>query len=170
VWVRPQEIKRMKDLGVMPSIAPWFLLTEQNITNTVEMFGADRVNDSLLPIKSYVTTGIRPSLEADSGDDPLGKPFYKLQLAITRKDEKDGRVWNAKEKISRQEALWMVTNWSAAFTGDQDQQGTIERGKLADLVVIGQDYLTIAEDQIGNIPILMTIVGGRIVYDHERKD
>ena len=54
---------------------------------------------------------------------------------MTRKDA-EGRVWNADEKITRREALYMATNWAADYTGDEKILGTIEPGKLANLVVI----------------------------------
>ena len=162
--VRPQEIQKMKELGVLPSISPWFLFTEQNIGNLEHLYGRDRMND-MMAIKSYINAGIKPSLEADGGWDPGGKPLYKIMKAITRKDDKYGRVWNEAEKVSRREALWMSTNWSAITVGDGDKLGSIESGKLADLVVLGRDYMTVPEDEISDIPIDLTIVGGKIVFD-----
>ena len=59
----------------------------------------------------------------------------------------------------------MTTNWSSYYTGDQHRLGTIEAGKLADLVVLGKDYMSVPEDEIADIPIMMTIVGGKIVFE-----
>ncbi len=166
--VRPQEIQKMKELGVIPSIAPWFLFTKQNITNLRYMFGADRTNE-MLPIRSYIEAGLRPSLESDSGDAPLGRPLYKIQHAIARQDDDQGRIWNESEKVSRQEALWMSTLWSSYYTGDEEKLGSIEPGKLADLVVMDRDYMTVPEDEIAEIPIILTLLGGNIVYRQEGK-
>ncbi|MCZ6753328.1 MAG: amidohydrolase family protein, partial [Acidobacteria bacterium] len=58
--------------------------------------------------------------------------------------------------------------WAARYSGDEDQLGTIEEGKIGDLVVLGQDYLTVPADQISEIPIVLTILGGKIVYDRDR--
>jgi len=161
--VRPQEIQKMKELGVIPSIAPWFLFTKQNISNIRYMFGADRANE-MLPIKSYIEAGLRPALESDSGDAPLGKPLYKISHAVNRKDDDQGRVWNESEKVSRRQALWMSTLWASAYTGEQEKLGSIEPGKLADLIVMDKDYMTVPEDEIFQISIIMTVLGGKIVY------
>ena len=62
----------------------------------------------------------------------------------------------------------MGTFWAARFIGEEKNLGSIEKGKKADLVVLGADYLTVPEDQIGQIPVLTTIVGGKVVFDLER--
>ena len=93
-------------------------------------------------------------------------PLWHIEKFVTRKDE-NGRVWNEGQKITRKEALYMSTNWAAYYTADEKILGPIEPGKLADLVVIDGDYLTVAEDQIGEMPIALTIVDGRIVFEAE---
>jgi hypothetical protein len=67
--------------------------------------------------------------------------------------------------VTRQEALRLYTNAGPYYTFDERKKGTIEVGKLADMVVLSADYLTVPEDQIKDIKPVMTIVGGRIVYD-----
>ncbi|OGQ52224.1 MAG: hypothetical protein A3J24_09590 [Deltaproteobacteria bacterium RIFCSPLOWO2_02_FULL_53_8] len=69
--------------------------------------------------------------------------------------------------MTRQEALWMSTNWPAHHIGEEKKLGTIESGKLADLVVVDKDYMTIPEDEIDTIKPLVTIVDGRVVYEVE---
>ncbi len=61
----------------------------------------------------------------------------------------------------------MATNWASYYTGDQKILGTLEAGKLADLVVLDGDYLTVPEDEIGSLKVLMTVVGGEIVHEIE---
>ena len=58
----------------------------------------------------------------------------------------------------------MKTRWVAYISGDEDKLGSIEEGKLADFVVLGADYLTVAEEEISNIPVLMTVIGGKVAY------
>ena len=62
----------------------------------------------------------------------------------------------------------MGTIWSAAYSGDDKRLGSIEEGKLGDLVVLGGDYLEVPEDKIGELPIDLTIVDGKVVYDRAR--
>ena len=59
----------------------------------------------------------------------------------------------------------MATAWAARFSFDEDILGTIEPGKLADLVVLGGDFMTVPEEEISKLPILKVIVGGKITYE-----
>jgi predicted amidohydrolase YtcJ len=74
-------------------------------------------------------------------------------------------VWNPAEKVTRQEALWMYTLWAAAYSGEQSKLGSIEPGKLADLVVLGGDYMSWPEEDLANLSVLMTVVGGKVVHE-----
>ncbi len=122
----------------------------------IYMYGADRLNSSWSWARSFIDAGIKPVIEADG--------LEGIQTFITRKD-RDGRVWAPQERVSRSEALWMKTRWVAYISGDEDKLGSIEDGKLADFVVLGGDYMTVPEDEIENLPILMTVVGGKVMYE-----
>ncbi len=87
-----------------------------------------------------------------------------MQKWITRLDDK-GRLINPEEKINRREALSMYTLWAARYSGEQETLGSIEPGKLADLVVLGGDFMTFPENDLDKLRILMTVVGGRIVHE-----
>jgi len=163
LMVRPEDIPRFKRLGVYPSIAPWFLFMPPNTDILVHLYGEERV-DTMMPVKSYILAGIKPGAEADVDGRPYRDPLWTIEKLVTRKDEK-GRVWNAKEKVTREEALWMYTNWSAYQRGDEKTLGIIEPGRLADLVVLDGDYMTVPEDDISDLPLVMTIVGGKIAYE-----
>jgi predicted amidohydrolase YtcJ len=76
----------------------------------------------------------------------------------------NGVVLYPEERLSRQEALQMYTLWPAYMQFNESNRGSIERGKLADLVEIDRDYLTCPEDQIKDIQPVMTIVNGEIAY------
>ena len=62
----------------------------------------------------------------------------------------------------------MRTAWAARYSGDEHQLGTIGEGKLADCVVLGGDYMSVPADQLAKLPIDLTIVGGKIVYERAR--
>jgi predicted amidohydrolase YtcJ len=100
------------------------------------------------------------------GGDPFSRqPLRVIQQYVTRKDDK-GRVFGAKQAVDRRTALLMSTRWAAHFI-DETDVGSIEPGKLADLVVLGGDYLSVQEDAIGKIPVEITLVGGKIVYERQ---
>ena len=83
---------------------------------------------------------------------------------VTR-DTISGGVLGADQKISRREALEVETMGNASLTFEEKVKGSIEVGKLADLVVLPEDILTCPEKDIERMDVSMTMVGGRIVYD-----
>ena len=164
---RPEEIRKMKELGVMPSIAPWhFFVYGGGPEQVANVYGREEAH-RMLPVKSYLDMGIRASLEADVIQAPDGLPLWKIEKVVARKDDQ-GQVWGPQEKVTRQQALRMSTLFPAEANGDGKKMGSIEVGKLADLVVLGQDYMGVPEDAISKIPILMTFLGGKAVYESSR--
>ena len=168
-WMQDEEtIAKMKELNVLPSVLLWFRLVARENQERAELFnlegqplvymyGADNLS-TWSRGKSLIEAGLKPMAETQ------GTPLANLQLFITRKGQ-DGKVWGPEERVSRQEALWMKTAWAARYTEEEDKLGTIEAGKLADFVVLGGDYLTVPEDEIYKIPVLMTVVGGKLMFE-----
>ena len=68
------------------------------------------------------------------------------------------------QRITRNESLYSFTRWAAEYVLREDVLGTIETGKWADLVVLDGDFLSVPEDQISDLKVLITIVGGKIVF------
>lgn len=134
-----------------------------------DVFGAERMRH-FLPLRSLLDAGV---VVAGGSDhmirfDPREAinpyhPFYGMWMAITRKGA-DGVVLNPEQRITREEALRMWTVSGAYMSFEEDLKGTIEPGKLADLVVITKDYLTCPEDEIKDIEALLTMVDGRVVH------
>ncbi len=89
----------------------------------------------------------------------------KLWQAVTRLH--DGVVWQPDERIDRVHALKMWTSWASEYVLKEDQLGTLEEGKFADLVVLDRDYFTIAVDDILKVRTPMTMVGGKIIQLQE---
>ena len=90
-------------------------------------------------------------------------PFFGMWMAITRKTT-DGATLGAEQTITREQALRMWTLNGAWLSFEETIKGSIEPGKLADMVVISKDFLHCPVDEIKDINALMTIVGGRVVY------
>ena len=91
--------------------------------------------------------------------------WQDIGTAITRKD-RTGKVWAPQERVDRPTALRMYTRWAADYVLKPELLGSIEKGKLADLVVLDKDYMTIPEDQIKEIQPQFTIFDGKIVFVH----
>jgi predicted amidohydrolase YtcJ len=129
-----------------------------------------------LTARAYVTYTIQaPGVVAGGGSDHMIRfdprlatnpyhPFLGMWIAITRKVV-DGNILNSEQRITRMEALKMWT-WNGAYLMfEEREKGSIETGKLADLAVISKDYAKCSEDEIKDIEVLRTVVGGKVVYD-----
>ncbi|MBI3940069.1 MAG: amidohydrolase family protein [Acidobacteria bacterium] len=153
-------IRSLIDAGLKPVL---------EVTNFMLGFGATT------PIGQRVkklATGRAARVEDAGGENSVawnryGNQFYmwNLEKFITRRNEATGKVWGPGERVTRQEALWMGTNWASRFYGDEKIVGTVEPGKLADLVILGGDYLTAPEEEISEIPVLQVMVGGKVTYE-----
>jgi predicted amidohydrolase YtcJ len=115
---------------------------------------------------------IDAGLEPGFGTDLTGivletfDPFLHVWAAVTR--ESDVGVFVPEQGVSVTEALRMLTIWAARAQGEGAIKGSIERGKLADMVVISADILKIPTSAIRNLKVRQTIVGGQVVYDSAR--
>ena len=89
-----------------------------------------------------------------------------LWSAVTRQERHTGKELAPEQRLSRLEALKAFTLGGAYFTFDEDRRGSLEPGKLADLAVLSDDLLTVPEDDIPNLHSLLTMVGGRVVYQN----
>jgi predicted amidohydrolase YtcJ len=87
-----------------------------------------------------------------------------LQSEVTRTDSK-GNVWGAKQKVTLDEALRIGTLHGAYASFEENAKGSIEAGKLADLVVLGRDPWQEPASTIVTIPVERTMAGGRWVYE-----
>jgi predicted amidohydrolase YtcJ len=116
------------------------------------------------PLKKMLEIGMPVGAGTDATVVTPYHPFTTLWWLVTGKDWA-GRVVRPNDRISRQDALRIHSIGSAWFSFDEKIKGSIEPGKLADLVVLTDDYLTVPEDKIREINSVMTIVGGKLVYE-----
>ena len=164
----PHDIQVAKDLGVGFDCQPaWLYLDGPAIKN---VFGPARMTN-FIPLASLFRAGVVVAGGSDHmiGFDPNTStnpynPFLGMWIAITRKTV-DGTVMNPSQRLSRNQALRMYTLNGAWLSFDEKRKGSIEPGKLADMVIIDRNYLSCPIDSIKEIHALRTIVGGRVVFD-----
>jgi predicted amidohydrolase YtcJ len=119
-------------------------------------------HDEIVPLRSLLDAGVKVSLATDNV--PISN-FLPVAQAIQRTSYVTKQRIAPKQALTRMEALRCATADGAYLTFDEDKRGTLQVGKFADLVVLSDDPLTVAEDRIEGLTSLMTMVGGRIVHE-----
>ncbi len=90
-------------------------------------------------------------------------PILAVWADVTRETSSVGRLGPA-EAVTPEQALRMHTLWAAYAAFEEQVKGSVERGKYADLAVLSDDILAVAPSAIRDIDVVMTIVGGKVVY------
>jgi predicted amidohydrolase YtcJ len=157
--VTPSIQKRLKELGVIDASATGFLydLGDAYLQNRgkVEM-------KHMWPHRSLINQGIPAPGHSDASIcDP--NPWLGIYSLVTRKTS-SGQILYAKEGITRMEAIRAYTIDGAYASWEENDKGSIEPGKLADLCVLDRDPLRVPREELKEIKNLITIVGGKIKY------
>jgi len=118
---------------------------------------------SMPPFRRVQDNGIHWGLGSDATAVTTSNPFYTLSLAVTGRMV-GGQVVN-RQTVTREEALIAHTRSNAYFLFQEGNIGSLSAGKYADLLVLDRDYLTVPADEIKDLRPLMTMVGGKVVYD-----
>ena len=91
----PENLDKIKELGILPSVGMIFQFREGSVDRLIYMYGADRVYE-MTPVKSLINAGVKVVAEADTLQEPYVNPLWQIEKFITRTDEK-GRQWNPAE-------------------------------------------------------------------------
>ncbi len=156
----PRRIERVKNLGVVPVVAS----TEVPFYGDafVKNLGPQRA-EWCYPLRSMLDSELPVALSTDRPFDPVGNPLYSVQAAVERKT-RSGRVIGKAQCIQVEEAFRMHTNYAAYAAFEEKIKGSIEVGKLADFVVYPIDPFEVDIEELPQIPVTYTIVGGNFVY------
>jgi len=146
-------IKRMKDLNVIASIQPTFTISDFWVPQRI---GLERAR-LVYPFKTLMKSGI---VIAGSSDCPteILNPILGIHAAVTRGG------FMPEERLSVDEAIQAFTVNAAYASFEEKSKGSIEEGKLADFVVLSEDITRMPPENIKDVRVEMTVVGGRIVY------
>lgn len=160
---RPDQIPRLQKLGIIMSCAPKYI---EESPRVLRDYG-EKYLTWVAPVKSLLDAGVKTVLELDDqGVHQTGTVFHYLGVLVTR--EVDGKIYTGKERVDRVTALKMSTRWAAEYVNREKLLGSLEPGKFADLIVLDKDYLTVPDQEIKKIKVLLTIVGGKTL--HQAKD
>ncbi len=152
-------LKKMREAKMIAAIQPAFIYNEAD--GYPKLLPKDK-QESFLPMRSYLDAGV---IVASSTDMPSAhhNPFWGLYSARTRKGIQ-GYQLGTKESITVEEMLRTMTINSAYLSGDEEVKGSLEVGKLADLIIVDRNILKTEDEQLKDIKVCMTIIDGKIVY------
>ncbi len=156
--VTPSQIERMKKLNMFLALNPRPVVSG----GLLHRIQGDKAF-GMPPMKEIQDSGIKWGFGTDAFEVNQFRPFQMLYFAVTGKMV-GGTVINT-HTITREQALIAHTKSNAFLFFRENDLGSIQPGRFADIVVIDKDYLTVPAEQIKDIKSVMTIVGGRVAYD-----
>jgi predicted amidohydrolase YtcJ len=158
--VREDQLDRIRRLGVVPSffVVHTYYWGDRHRELFLGPARAERIN----PLRSARKRGIVFSTHNDTYVTPID-PLLSVWSAVNRLTS-SGNVLGKEQTISVVEALRSITTWAAWQYNEEHNKGSLEPGKLADMVVLDDNPLTAPLEEIKDIPILATLVGNKVVY------
>jgi predicted amidohydrolase YtcJ len=160
--------RRAARLNVLVDTQP--VLYFKDADALAEALGRSRL-EHFMGLRTWLDAGVRTTINSDhmfglDRDKALNpfNPFLTMYVATARKTE-GGQTIGAGEAVTREQALRMMTSDAAYFTFDEANRGSIEAGKLGDLVVLSDDLMTVPDERMRQIQPEITIIGGRVVYE-----
>jgi hypothetical protein len=160
-YPRPDQMPRMANLG-------WWISCGGNVLSRsypwLEQYGM-QYEKWISPVKSLISHGIRVVYENEAGVQVNNdaEAYWAQGYALISRMNEYGVLVSPEEAIDRVTLMKMSTSWPAEYALREDELGTLETGKLADLLVLNKDYFTIPENEIPQVFPVMTLVGGKIL-------
>ena len=163
--ISPDDIPRFAELGVIPSM--------QASHQTSDMYWAGTRLGSTRLLGAYAWRSLlnNGSIIPNGSDFPVEQvnPLISFHAAFSRQDGRDWppNGWYPEQKMTRDEALRSITLWPAYAAFQESVMGSLSPGKLADFVVLDQDIMRVAPEQVLRTQVLATYVGGKAVYERK---
>ncbi|MCG8632655.1 MAG: amidohydrolase [Desulfobacterales bacterium] len=161
-YPRPDQVKKMAEYGLIPITQPGQLREAGD--NLMDNYGESRAT-RIYPLREFLDNGIPAVVSSDAFVQSYN-PLDTIRGAVERVSIK-GRDMGKDQRITIEEALTCHT-WNAAFSFFQENEiGSLETGKLADVVLLDGDLFATAPESLGDLQVELTMLGGQIVYQKE---
>lgn len=157
------DVGRFAEFGIIPSMQPTHATTDMH-------WAADRLGEARTELayawRSLLDSGVPIAGGSDAPVESV-QPLLGIFAAVTRQDLEGWPEggWHPEQLVTREEALRMFTYDAAYSVFEEDLKGSLEPGKLADIVVLSRDIMTIPAEEILDTEVLMTILGGKVVFE-----
>jgi predicted amidohydrolase YtcJ len=160
------DIPRFAQLGVIPAIQAVHMSSDRPWA--IDRLGKARIEEGAYVWRKLIDSGAILVNGTDAPVEPVSAiaSFYASVTRQTLKGEPEGG-FEPGQKLTREEALQSYTLAAAYGAFEEDIKGSLEVGKWADFTVLDQDIMQVPDDQILNTKIIMTVVGGDVVYEKE---
>jgi len=160
-WLRPDQIETMKQYGAVPSFLPSGIGPGGDAV--VRLWGPTRSNNAMAA-RTFLRAGLPFTFSHDAPVSPIPSVLALVDAGVNRRTA-SGAVVGPDERIMPYDALRAVTATAAYQIKEEQTKGTLEAGKLADLVILEKNPLKVDPLTIKDIQVLETIKEGRTVYD-----
>lgn len=158
-YIREDQLDSFKELGVVASLFPlhtfyWGDWHKQII--------GDSLGNRISPVKTALNKGLNITIHTDA---PVALPnLMRVIWTAVNRTSRSGKIIGEGERLSPYEALKAITDWSAYQHFEEDKKGTLETGKIADLVILDKNPLKVKPDAIKDIQVVETIKDGQSIY------
>jgi hypothetical protein len=160
--VRKEDLPAFTERNVIACVQPIFVGEYGRWSE--DRLGPQRVKDVLI-LRDMLDAGVVIAGGTDCPASDSGNPILNFYAAVTRKSPFGvPQEWYGRQKITREEALRLLTIDAAYAAFEEGKKGSLEAGKLADLVVLDRDIMTIDEERIPDTEVIMTILDGKVIY------
>ena len=157
----PDIMASIKKYGIIINVTPRNLV---RVPELLEIYG-DQLRPFVMPVKTWIQDGHRVTLEAAGSNFWL--PIHQLVTRRISMDNQEIVTLVPEEGIDRVTALKMATTWASEYLLAEDTLGTLEPGKYADFAVLDRNYFTVPIDDILDLEVVLTGLGGTIVHDQD---
>ena len=159
--MHPEDIPRFNELGVIASMQGIHCTSDAPFV--VKRLGEQRSKEGAYAWRSFLDAGV---IIANGTDAPVEDvdPIKNFYATVTRKRVDNGLEFYEEQSMTREEAIYSYTSGNAYAAFEEDIKGTLEKGKLADIVILSNNLQSCNEEDILGTKVLYTIVGGEVKY------